>query len=87
MALGREWRWWRDNSYCGDEDCQICRTEIFSGKSCQLPLFVDGGGGRMTTEATNGHHVPPTASASAPTVVENTELNRDGWLSVGKFYG
>ena len=41
----------------------------------------------MTTEATNGHHVPPAASASAPTVVENTELNRDEKLSVGKFYG
>ena len=31
----------------------------------------------MTSEATNGHHVPPIASASAPAVVENTELNRD----------
>ena len=77
MAGGREWRW-RDDSYCGDEDCQFVTLRYFPGNLLSS-LFVVEDGGSMTSEATNGHHVPPVASA--PTVVENTELNRDDWIS------
>ena len=55
---------------------KIVTLRYFPGNPLASRFVVDDGGS-MTSEATNGHHVPPIASASAPAVVENTELNRD----------
>ena len=80
-----ELRWPEEGSGGGERGGGTTATEAttkivtlrnFPGNPLASRFVVDDGGS-MTSEATNGHHVPPIASASAPTVVENTELNRD----------